>query len=129
MRNPNIRRPGETSEYSPVQIADLKRCMVDPAFFFEAYVKIKHPMRGLVPFKLHEYQKRLLDALMNHDSVVALYPRQTGKCLFRTTTIDTMALPTGIRRWVLKIIDRGTYDDIFGIGDQEEGSNNGSDIL
>lgn len=79
MKNPNVRRPGDTSEYSPENIIDLKRCMVDPAFFFEKYVKVKHPTKGLIPFKLHDYQKRLLNALLNYDAVIALFSRQMGK--------------------------------------------------
>lgn len=79
MKNPNVRRPGETSEYTPEQIADLKRCMVDPIFFFEKYIKVKHPTKGLVPFVLHPYQKRMIEALMTHSNIAILASRQVGK--------------------------------------------------
>lgn len=79
MKNPNVRRPGETSEYTPENIMDLKRCMQDPVYFFENFVKVKHPTQGLVPFKLFDYQKRILDALMNHKDVCILASRQLGK--------------------------------------------------
>jgi hypothetical protein len=79
VKNPNVKRPGETSEFYPEYIVDLKRCIVDPIFFFEKYVKVKHPTKGLVPFVLHPYQKRMVEALMTHKDVIMLCSRQTGK--------------------------------------------------
>ena len=85
MRDPNSRRPGQTAEYLPENIQDLARCMRDPVFFIEKFVKVKHRTRGLVPLELYCYQHRMLDAILNHKDVVMLCSRQLGK-----TTIVAM---------------------------------------
>lgn len=85
MKNPKVKRAFEDSEFRPEDIVDLAKCMKDAEFFFTKFVKVKHPTKGLVPLELYDYQKRMLDALLNHKDVVMLCSRQLGK-----TTIVAM---------------------------------------
>lgn len=85
MKNPKAKRAHENSEFRPEDIVDLARCMRDAEFFFTKFIKVKHPTKGLVPLELYGYQKRMLDALLNHKDVVMLCSRQLGK-----TTIVAM---------------------------------------
>jgi hypothetical protein len=46
-------------------IAEFKRCKDDPEHFISSYVKVTHPVRGLVPFKLYPFQEKILKNLHN----------------------------------------------------------------
>lgn len=66
-------------EYTPQNVADVLRCREDIIYFIEKFCKIVHPLRGMVPFKLYDYQKRLLKTYLTNDRVISCLPRQTGK--------------------------------------------------
>ena len=42
---------------------EYKRCKLDPIYFISNYVKVVHPVRGLVPFKLYPFQKMIVNCL------------------------------------------------------------------
>lgn len=65
--------------YTPQQIREIARCAKDPLYFMEKYMKIQHPVKGRMPFEAYEYQKRLVNAYWQNNSVIALLPRQSGK--------------------------------------------------
>ena len=41
---------------------EIIKCGLDPKYFIRQYVKIKHPIRGLIPFKMFSYQDDLVDS-------------------------------------------------------------------
>ncbi len=79
MKNEQIKRANSDSEYTPNDIIELKRCMADPFYFMSNYVKVVHPTEGPVPFKLYDYQVRMVDAVHNNKDVIILASRQLGK--------------------------------------------------
>ena len=50
----------------------------DPAYFINNYVKISHPMEGLIPFKTYDFQKQLLHDFKDYRFNVILKARQLG---------------------------------------------------
>ena len=51
----------EQEEYSAEERQkEIKRCIVSFPYFCQKYVKIAHPKRGLIPFILYKYQKRVV---------------------------------------------------------------------
>jgi len=42
-------------------LEEFKKCSQDPAHFISRYIKVTHPVRGLVPFKLYPFQERILE--------------------------------------------------------------------
>ena len=40
---------------------EIIKCGKDPAYFIDNYAKISHPMYGLIPFKLYDYQEQLVN--------------------------------------------------------------------
>lgn len=74
-----LKLPGVLDEYTREQAMELIRCATDPIYFIETYCKIVHPMHGIVPFKLHEYQKRLIRTYHTADNTIVTSSRQTGK--------------------------------------------------
>jgi hypothetical protein len=57
---------------------EIMRCAQDPVYFINKYVRIRHPVRGLIPFKTFPYQDRMLEALMKKRLNVVLKARQMG---------------------------------------------------
>jgi hypothetical protein len=57
---------------------EILRCAREPDYFINKYVKIRHPTRGLVPFKTFEYQKSALDSFHKKRFNVILKSRQMG---------------------------------------------------
>lgn len=113
MKNPQLKSAFAEDEYSPQNILELKRCMADQIYFMENYIKVTHPVLGAVPFKLYEYQHEMINAMQNHRSTILLCSRQMGKCFSSQTTINTIEKPKGLKKFILKILDRNLYNDIF----------------
>jgi hypothetical protein len=57
---------------------EIVRCGKDPVYFIKNYVKIAHPVKGLIPFTLFKYQEDLVYNLLNHRFNVVLKARQLG---------------------------------------------------
>jgi hypothetical protein len=57
---------------------EILRCAQDPVHFINKYVRIRHPTRGLIPFKTFPYQDRMIEALMKKRLNVVLKARQMG---------------------------------------------------
>lgn len=111
--NPNRKRAYEESEFTPENIQDLKRCRTDPVYFMKKFIKVTHPTKGMVPLELYDYQERMVDALLNNKDVIMLCSRQLGKCFSGCTSINTISEPKGLKRLILKIVNREVYDQLF----------------
>ena len=85
--NPLLKRAGEKVEYTKEHIRELKKCMKDPIYFAEKYIKIVHVDKGLIPITLYDYQKRIIKALQEHRYNIVLSCRQSGKCCSINTII------------------------------------------
>ncbi len=57
---------------------EILTCGRDPVYFINKYVRIRHPTRGLIPFKTYEYQDRTLTAFLKNRFNIVLKPRQMG---------------------------------------------------
>lgn len=67
-------------KYTKEQIQELKKCSKDPIHFIQNYCKVINGLTGKeVLFNLFPYQFRLINAVINNQNVVALWPRQSGK--------------------------------------------------
>jgi hypothetical protein len=58
--------------------AEILKCGRDPVHFILKYCKIRHPVRGLIPFRLFDYQKDLLRSYRENRFNVILKARQLG---------------------------------------------------
>ena len=113
MKNPQLKRAYTTDEYTPKMISELAKCQKDPIYFMKSYIKIQHPVRGTIPFSLYEFQERFVHHMQNNRFTITLQPRQCGKCVRSTTAINTIKKPAGFRKFLLKYLDRKTYDNLF----------------
>ena len=57
---------------------ELLRCGKDPKYFINNYVKVSHPIRGLIPFKLYDFQEDAVDDFQDYRLNIILKARQLG---------------------------------------------------
>lgn len=49
--------------------------------FIREHIKIIHPVRGLIPFKLYDYQEHMIENYIEFDRIISMLPRQSGKTI------------------------------------------------
>ena len=79
--NSQLKQLGFQIDYTPEQILEIQKCVVDPIYFIENYCKIVSLDHGLVPFKLYECQKRKVHTILNNRKVILMEGRQQGKTI------------------------------------------------
>lgn len=73
---PNISAQGPLSKEQ--QIEEILKCGKDPAYFIKNYAVIRHPTRGLLPFKTYPFQDDCIKAFEEHRLNIILKSRQLG---------------------------------------------------
>ena len=43
-----------------LQVKEIIKCGKDPNYFFKNYLKIQHPVKGLIPFETYEFQDKCI---------------------------------------------------------------------
>ena len=79
--NPNIKKDGIVSNFNEKQVLEYAKCMKDPVYFVEKYAKIISLDKGLVPFELYPYQKKMFKQFESHRFNIVLACRQSGKSI------------------------------------------------
>tara|TARA_R110000851_G_scaffold78789_4_gene173758 strand:+ start:98 stop:1678 length:1581 start_codon:yes stop_codon:yes gene_type:complete len=59
-------------------MGEIVRSGKDPVYFSNTYAKISHPMHGLIPFKMYEFQEEALRDFKKHRFNIILKARQLG---------------------------------------------------
>ena len=77
--NPNVKAPHSNLEYTPEQLREYKKCMEDPIYFAETYVKIMSVDFGTIPFTLYGFQKGMVNSFKDNRFSICKLPRQCGK--------------------------------------------------
>ena len=79
--NPNVKRDGVLQVWDSDLLQEYKKCMDDPVYFAENYVKVISLDRGLVPFHLYPYQGKMFEHFNEHRFSIVLACRQSGKSI------------------------------------------------
>lgn len=85
--NPLIKRSGTKVEWTEEQLAEYAKCMEDPIYFAEKYIKIVHVDHGLIPIRLYDYQKEIVEKITHNRRVTVCTSRQSGKTTTATVVI------------------------------------------
>ena len=85
--NPLLKRENVAVGLTQWHLDEIEKCMKDPCYFAENYMKVIHVDRGLIPLKLYDYQKRMLKAMDEHRYSIILSCRQSGKCVTGSTKV------------------------------------------
>ncbi len=77
--NPNLKKAGTPIQFTKKQINEWVKCKNDPLYFACNYIQIISLDEGLVPFKMYDFQKTILQDFHENRFNIAKLPRQTGK--------------------------------------------------
>jgi len=86
--NPNLKKANTQIEFTKEQIQEYLRCKEDPVYFAQNYVKIVTLDHGLQPFKMYDFQEKLVRNFHENRFNICKMPRQTGK----STTVVSFLL-------------------------------------
>lgn len=85
--NPNLPKANTQHNWTADMINEYIKCKADPIYFAETYFKIVHVDKGLIPFKLYEYQKEAIRLSSLNRKFVMNASRQCGKCISLNTSV------------------------------------------
>lgn len=77
--NANLKRSNQTIEWTSELIEEYIKCSEDVVYFTEKYMKIINVDKGLVNFKLYDYQKEMLYSFADNRFNIITTARQAGK--------------------------------------------------
>jgi len=60
------------------QVKEIVRCGKEPVYFFNKYVKIQHPQKGLIEFNTFPFQDKCVEDFVEHRFNIILKSRQLG---------------------------------------------------
>jgi hypothetical protein len=86
--NPLLRPCNAPMQYTKAQIEEYIRCSEDQEYFILNYVKIINVDKGLIPFEMYPYQKRMVNTFAQNRFVITKMSRQSGK----STTVTSYLL-------------------------------------
>ena len=77
--NPLLKKANVQIDFTKEQVEEFIKCKNDPVYFTKNYVKIVSLDEGLVPFKMWDFQEKLIEKFHHNRFNIAKLPRQTGK--------------------------------------------------
>ena len=77
--NPLLKKANVAQQFTKKQVEEFIKCKNDPLYFIKNYIQIVSLDHGLVPFKLWDFQEKLIQKFHASRFNIAKLPRQTGK--------------------------------------------------
>lgn len=74
-----IKRANAPVELDAQKIKELVKCKNNPAYFIKTHIKVLHPIKGIIPFTLYDYQEDLINLFNTNRRVIVKSSRQSGK--------------------------------------------------
>ena len=74
------------------QVSEIIKCGKDPVYFFNKYVKIQHPVQGLIPFNTYPFQDDCVEEFIENRFNIILKSRQLGLSTLTAAYATWMAL-------------------------------------
>ncbi len=93
--NSNVKIAGVKHEFTLEEVKNFQKCIKDPIFFINNYVKITSIDKGIILFKTHPYQDRIINTINDNRFTICKLFRQSGKQLGINTRIPT---PYGFKK-------------------------------
>ena len=85
--NPNLPSANYKHVFTRAEMTEFVRCQKDPVYFSTKYMKIINVDKGLMPFDMWGFQKKMLTSFHENRFNICKLPRQVGKS---TTAIAYM---------------------------------------
>ena len=83
-----LKRSNVQIDWTPEKVQEMLKCSQDPIHFAENHMKIVNVDKGLITIPLYDYQKDIINTVLNERFTVAECSRQSGK----TTSITVFVL-------------------------------------
>ena len=77
--NPLLKKSNVPVNWTKDNILEYQKCMEDPIYFIKNYIKIVSLDDGLVPFRLYDFQEKIVETIHNDRFTICKMPRQSGK--------------------------------------------------
>ena len=77
--NPNLKKAHTKSRFTKKQVDEVMKCLEDPKYFIQEYLKIVTIDKGLVPFEMYDFQRKMVDTFHDNRFTICKLPRQSGK--------------------------------------------------
>jgi hypothetical protein len=77
--NPNLKAAGVVHQYTVEQVEEYMKCAKDVEYFARNYIKIVNVDHGLMPFKMWDFQAKMLKTFQENRFSICKLPRQVGK--------------------------------------------------
>jgi len=77
--NPNLKPRNQNVDWTPELLSEYIKCSNDPVYFVETYMKIIQVDKGLINFKLYDYQHEMMRSFQHERNTVVVSARQSGK--------------------------------------------------
>ena len=77
--NANLKRKGIAIEWTQDKVKEFVKCSKDPIYFSEKYIKIVHVDHGLIPIRMYDYQKDIVNKITDNRRCAVVTSRQAGK--------------------------------------------------
>ena len=59
-------------------VSEILACRTSPIYYLETYGKVRHPIKGILPFKLYDFQKDVILKVIKNRFVIIVKGRQLG---------------------------------------------------
>ena len=77
--NPNLKKAHTPTRFTKKQVEEVIKCLNNPKYFIEHYLKIVTIDKGLVPFQMYDFQRKMVDTFHDNRFTICKLPRQSGK--------------------------------------------------
>jgi hypothetical protein len=77
--NNSLKRKGTSIEWTQDKVEEYIKCAKDPIYFAEKYIKIVHVDHGLIPIRMYDYQKDIVNKITDNRRCAVVTSRQAGK--------------------------------------------------
>lgn len=93
--NQNLKRTGVKMRLSIFEMEEMVKCAESVEYFLATYGRIISLDDGVVPFKLYEFQRKMLQTVQDNRFSILMLPRQYGKCSSLNTVVTVKNKKTG----------------------------------
>ena len=90
--NELVKQAGYQHEYTLEEVKEFQKCMEDPKYFINNYIKIVSIDKGVIPFKTFPFQDRIIEAINNNRFTICKLFRQAELCCYQSQKITRQIL-------------------------------------
>ena len=83
--NPNLKKANVPQSFSQENVAEFLKCAKDPVYFIQKYVRIVSLDEGVIPFRMYDFQEKMVSKFHHNRFNIAKLPRQSGKSTIVTS--------------------------------------------